>query len=200
MIELNKPQKPLPVRIFRSIWSFFFPYYHIRKAHPRASILRMKELCMQKANPHAIVAIEIGTHEGVNAMHMLKELDIKTLYCIDPYEDYSEYGYKYGGLSESEKKAHKLLDKYEYKILWIKKYSADAINDVPMADFIYIDGNHDYEYVKQDIEMYWKKVKPGGILAGHDIDFGKIYKAVSEFTVENNLECEVSYQDWIIRK
>jgi len=35
-------------------------------------------------------------------------------------------------------------------------------------DFIFIDGNHTYDYVKSDINNWYPKVKPGGILMGHD--------------------------------
>ena len=36
-------------------------------------------------------------------------------------------------------------------------------------DFIFIDGDHSYEGVKQDYEMYSKFIRPGGIIAFHDI-------------------------------
>ena len=35
-------------------------------------------------------------------------------------------------------------------------------------DFIYIDGNHQYDFVKKDLEDYVPKVKVGGVIAGHD--------------------------------
>jgi predicted O-methyltransferase YrrM len=38
-------------------------------------------------------------------------------------------------------------------------------------DALFIDGNHSYEYVKKDFENYSKKVKPGGIIAFHDVNF-----------------------------
>lgn len=38
-------------------------------------------------------------------------------------------------------------------------------------DAVFIDGNHSYEYVKQDLENYSKKVKSGGIIALHDANF-----------------------------
>lgn len=38
-------------------------------------------------------------------------------------------------------------------------------------DAVFIDGNHSYEYVKKDLENYWPKVKPGGIVALHDVNF-----------------------------
>lgn len=38
-------------------------------------------------------------------------------------------------------------------------------------DAVFIDGNHSYEYVKQDLENYYKKVKKGGVVAMHDANF-----------------------------
>jgi hypothetical protein len=35
-------------------------------------------------------------------------------------------------------------------------------------DFVYIDANHAYDFVKQDIELWYPKVKKGGYLWGHD--------------------------------
>lgn len=44
-----------------------------------------------------------------------------------------------------------------------------AINET--YDALFIDGNHSYEYVKKDFENYRHKVKPGGIIAFHDVNF-----------------------------
>jgi hypothetical protein len=62
-------------------------------------------------------------------------------------------------------------------------------------DWIYLDTSHDYESVKQDLELWWPKIRPGGTLAGHDILFpGKntswgpqVQRAVFEFAVTHNL-------------
>lgn len=35
-------------------------------------------------------------------------------------------------------------------------------------DFVYIDGNHAYDWVKQDIQLWWPKLKKNGLLMGHD--------------------------------
>jgi hypothetical protein len=61
-------------------------------------------------------------------------------------------------------------------------------------DFVYIDARHDYESVKEDLNAWFGKVKPGGIFAGHDYvdgmlpqgDFG-VKSAVDEFFAERNL-------------
>lgn len=41
--------------------------------------------------------------------------------------------------------------------------------DGRLIDFLFIDGDHNYAGVKQDWEMYRELVKPGGIVAFHDI-------------------------------
>lgn len=35
-------------------------------------------------------------------------------------------------------------------------------------DYVYIDGNHDYDHVTHDLNVWWPKLKQGGLLAGHD--------------------------------
>ena len=44
---------------------------------------------------------------------------------------------------------------------------SDIFSDESL-DFVYIDANHAYDFVKQDIELWWPKVKKGGWLCGHD--------------------------------
>jgi predicted O-methyltransferase YrrM len=46
----------------------------------------------------------------------------------------------------------------------------DAISDFEDSslDFVYIDANHTYEAATEDIREWSKKVRPGGIVAGHD--------------------------------
>ena len=61
-------------------------------------------------------------------------------------------------------------------------------------DWIYIDGNHSYEFVKEDLNNWWPKIKPGGFMCGDDYIDGKyqvenlnfgIIPAVDEFREKN---------------
>ena len=133
-----------------------------------------------------LVGVEIGVDRGGNAESILKNLDIKTLYLIDPYYFYNEMRNLGCHTSEEqniecETEAKKRLLPYEDKIVWIRDTSENAIDKIPDdVDFVYIDGNHRYEYVKKDIELYSKKVKNGGLIAGHDYDYIDTKKAVDE--------------------
>lgn len=47
--------------------------------------------------------------------------------------------------------------------------SENAVNDIPNdIDFLYIDGNHQYEYVLQDLTLYYPKVKKNCYIIGDD--------------------------------
>ena len=158
-----------------------------------------------KNNP--VSGIEIGTFEGANANSILKELNIKKIYLIDPYIEYEDYiksekVQTQKCLSIAERNARKRLKKNFNKVIWVRKFSDDAIKDTPnVVDFIYIDGNHEYEYVIKDMENYWPKIKKGGILAGHDItNFTGVAKAFVEFCYKKKLKPYISRTDWWVIK
>jgi hypothetical protein len=54
-------------------------------------------------------------------------------------------------------------------------------------DFVYLDGNHTYDFVKQDLNAWYNKVKVGGILAGHDYPLKSVKQAVDEFCKDKKL-------------
>ena len=68
------------------------------------------------------------------------------------------------------KVAKKVLKKYGNKVKFIRAFSEKAAKLIEdnSLDFAYIDGNHQYEFVKKDIELYYPKVKKGGIVGGDD--------------------------------
>jgi predicted O-methyltransferase YrrM len=168
----------------------------IRRTRPRPSILAAKKLFHEP-----ITIIEIGTYEGDNAVDILKNLRVRKLYCIDPYAKYAEYGKDpvANKLKQAERKARKRLNGATF----IREYSEEAAKHIldSSADFVYIDGNHEYEYVKQDIEAYWRKLKPGGMMAGHDIEgWAGVVRAVTEFSVKNRLQLNIKTPDWWVLK
>jgi len=157
----------------------------------------------ERENDNELVVVEIGTELGYNALSILTELNVKKIYLIDPYEDYVMDG-EVQKIGDAQKKhAMKVLSDYRDRIVLIRKYSQDAIGDIPDdVDFIYVDGNHDESSVKKDIELYYSKLKRNGVLAGHDFyaDCVGLCKAVMEFSEKNKLKLYGKDADWWIVK
>jgi len=146
-----------------------------------------------------LIGAEIGVEYGLNAKTMLKYISIEKLYLIDPYYDNQD---NISG-DERYKKTKKYLAKYSNKIKFIRKTSEQALDDIPIElDFVYIDGAHNYNAIKKDIELYYKKVKKGGIIGGHDFWASEIgvCKAALEFAENNNLKLYGKLTDWWIIK
>jgi hypothetical protein len=146
-----------------------------------------------------LTGVEIGVAFGENAKNILKTLNMKRLYLIDPYIPYEDAGDYYLKGFEIVKKELAVLP----NVTFIHKTSDDAVNDVPCdIDFCYIDGNHSYDYVKRDIENYYPKIKNGGVIGGHD--FSTIWlgvcRAVIEFAAKRRLKLYGRRDDWWVIK
>jgi predicted O-methyltransferase YrrM len=56
---------------------------------------------------------------------------------------------------------------------------AEKVKDNSL-DFVFIDADHRYEAVKADICAWTPKLKPGGLLSGHDIHYSSVHRAVEK--------------------
>jgi predicted O-methyltransferase YrrM len=140
------------------------------------------ELLKDKEN---LVGAEIGVSCGYNAFNMLSELDIKKLYLIDSYTAYQNFTQE--KLNEHKEEAHTLLSKFDDKIVWIEQPSKQAVSSIKdnTLDFIYIDGDHNYLAVINDIDYYYQKLKVGGLFAGDNFEVNDVRLAVLEFYTFN---------------
>ena len=176
----------------------------LRRTLPRPATLFARSYF--KNQPLKVV--EIGTFEGANASSMLKNLNIHTLNCVDPYMVYEQYRSdgSFERVKALRKRSHSIINslssRTNARVVWIEEFSDKAAPNFlkESMDFIYIDGNYTYSYVKKDIELYFSKVKNGGIIAGHDIEFEEVGRAVMEFAVKKNLKVYIKSPDWIIVK
>ena len=117
--------------------------------------------------------VEIGTEQGLYAETLCKANPNLHLYCVDPWRVYdNNLGY-HPAITQQQvdsfyKEAVEKLRPYNTTI--IKKMSAEAVVQFAdnSLDFVYIDGNHRLEYVVNDLVEWTKKVRPGGIVSGHD--------------------------------
>lgn len=143
------------------------------------------------------IGAEIGVERGYFSERICKQSPGVVLFCVDPWEAYSDYRdhERQSKLNLFYRKAKWRLRHYDCH--FIKKFSSEAVKEFEdnTLDFVYIDANHGYNYVMQDIELWIKKVKPGGIVAGHDFidrpERGKTYKvkeAVLDFVEKNGIK------------
>jgi hypothetical protein len=149
-----------------------------------------------------LVGAEIGVWRGDNALDILQTLDVKTLFLIDPYLPYIDNDGLRVPLPDL-KVAKRRLSRFADKIEWVLKSSSEAANLLPSSlDFVYIDGNHSYDFVKDDVEVYFPKLVQGGVLGGHDFssDYQGVMLAVTDFVKERQTKLFIDPPDWWIVK
>jgi hypothetical protein len=134
--------------------------------------------------------VEVGSWKGRSAAFMAVEIHNSgksiRFDCVDPWNDLDPHP-----LIQNDPwvQSGKLYDKFLFNIDKVKHIItakrgesisiANEYNDKSL-DFVFIDGDHRYECVKADIEAWLPKVKPGGILAGHDYGWNDVTRAVQE--------------------
>lgn len=134
--------------------------------------------------------VEIGVFRGRSSQQFKALFPEAVLYLIDPWLLYDEYlSQEAGPISknapdyESAYQTVCRLFENDPQVKILRKSSLEALTDVPdCIDLVFIDGNHDYAHVKQDIQHWSAKVRPGGIISGHDYNdlFPGVVQAVDE--------------------
>ena len=120
--------------------------------------------------------IEIGSFQGVSSRTIA--LHCQSLYCVDPWE--------WEGVLQSEEIFDSYLPYYP-NIHKIKSRSVDAAKlfQNNSIDLIYIDGDHSYQSVTQDISIWINKVKKNGYISGHDNYIDDVRMAVTDYFGDN---------------
>ena len=114
--------------------------------------------------------VEVGVEKGLYTEVLCKYNPGAKVVGVDPYLAYRGYRdhvnqKKLDGFLEKTKER---LSSYNCHI--IKAFSMDAVKGFgdESLDAVYIDANHSFRYVAEDIYEWSKKVRKGGIVAGHD--------------------------------
>lgn len=133
--------------------------------------------------------VEIGVQNGRYSKVLCDANPGVEFYGIDPWEDYSEFAIRCDQeqYNAGYENAKALLPE---NCTLIRKKSMDAVHDFADGyfDFVYIDGNHEFYSVAQDIFWWLRKIRSGGIIAGHDYrryypkSFIHVYQVVNAYT------------------
>lgn len=143
--------------------------------------------------PKNAVCVEMGVDEGLFSQRILRFSNPQKLYLVDVWATDRFNEEKYQGVVKRFKSE---IDAGQVEIL--RATSVEAANkfDDASLDWIYIDTDHSYETTKKELYAYAKKVKPGGLIAGHDYCVGNwvssykygVIEAVHEFCVAEDWE------------
>jgi hypothetical protein len=116
---------------------------------------------------------EIGSLSGIFAKDIMQKWK-GDLILVDPWRKFSDEDYK-DSCNEIDHQQTLIdclnnLKSYEERIHPFKTTSEFAANMIKneSLDFVYIDANHKYDAVKKDLELWYPKVRKGGVFAGHD--------------------------------
>jgi len=97
----------------------------------------------------------------------------------------------------SKEAVEDLLKKYKNNITLIKGNSNLVLKKIDMSkiDFVFLDGGHAYETVKNDLECCLDVVNSNGTVLCDDYDLGaqapEVKRAIDEFVQKNNFKCEI---------
>lgn len=138
--------------------------------------------------------VEVGVQQGEFSETILRYWRGMHLISVDPWlEDVPE---RYVDIANVPQSRHDELHELtrarlapfgERSTIW-RMTSLEAAPRIPRhsLDFVYIDARHDYAAVLEDIDAWFDKVRPGGIVAGHDYIDGSF--AAGEFGVKRAVD------------
>ena len=144
--------------------------------------------------PRGGVGAEIGVAEGNYSAAILEAASPRELHLIDPWSHLEEGSDLLGGSEllsgvtdarargdtfaappvnfEGDRLFASVAARFQGdpRVRLHRQYSYRAAPGFADGafDFVYVDGNHHYEFVLRDLEDYAAKLKPGGLLFGHD--------------------------------
>ncbi|WP_298837147.1 glycosyltransferase family 2 protein [uncultured Roseobacter sp.] len=147
----------------------------LRLRAPKRHLNRLKLL---REMPKSGRCAEIGVWNGGFSAAILDETTPAELVLIDPWDllsdqssdemthgRHSDHGYM-RSMYDNVSAAYSNLENVTIR----RGFSAEVLAQYPDGyfDWVYIDGNHLYDFVRTDVAMCFRKVRPGGTIAGDD--------------------------------
>ena len=128
--------------------------------------------------------VEVGVERGWNAINILKDYK-GILICVDIWED-----------PEIEAEFEENTKEYKDRIIKVKldSFKANHLFSDNFFDFIHIDANHEYNYVRKDYHTWQLKIRQNGIISFHD--YGDNEFGVKKFVDELNKDIKVTTDDF----
>jgi hypothetical protein len=125
------------------------------------------------------VGVEIGVERGLYTEVLCRMNPESKVYAVDAWECYPDYRdhVSQETLDEFYEYAARRVSQYNCEL--IKGFSMDIVQqfDDESLDWVYIDANHEFLPVANDIFYWAKKIRKGGIVSGHDYRKNKVLES-----------------------
>ena len=130
--------------------------------------------------------VEVGVDEGVYSDYLLTWWKGSKLISVDawiemPADEYTDTcNTSQGSMEEKYQQTRALLARHGERSEVRRALSTDAAAQIAprSLDFVYLDARHDFDGVTEDLHAWFEKVKPGGVMAGHDYNDGVFVEGV----------------------
>ena len=152
---------------------------------------------------------EIGVEKGKNAQTMFEIIPNHKLFGVEPYKLHPQASFAYHAAirnwndqyqNHCKRQCLKRMKGRNFELF--EGFSEDAVNKVEdnSLDFVYLDGDHSYDFVMQDMIIWGRKIRKGGIISGHDYYYdkspsarrAKVTQAINDYTRVHNIEFYVT--------
>lgn len=179
-----------------------------------AADTRAREI-LERLPDGPVEGAEIGVFAGDLSERLLAARPDVTLHLVDSWGDYeptlAESGDYHASLSDTQQESYfrrtrERVSAFNGRAPIHRSKSVDAAQQIKAPlDFVFIDADHSYEGCRADIEAWSKKVRPGGLLSGHDYDnveYPKwgVKRAVDEYVAANKLKLDLGDNfTWFVR-
>ena len=148
-----------------------------------------------------LVGLELGVSKSDSFMTILDNCaNVQTLYGVDNYQPFFNHHtgqavteYEIEMIKAESFNKHK-FSQHSDKIKFLEMTSEQAVNQIAdqSLDFIFIDADHSFDAVMLDLEIWYPKIKTGGLVAGHDYHTEPVSTAVNMFRSTNNIASPMS--------
>ena len=147
-----------------------------------------------------IRCVEVGVGRGDNAIAMLSSIPHAKFYLVDSY-DVNNSTFQFGRIFTLEERSEfindlkKNLEPFKDRAKLLILDSAEAAKRFPddYFDFVYIDGQHEYISVLNDLKSWFPKIKRGGLISGHDYGCAGVNRALEEYFIDGVIN---EAEDW----
>lgn len=132
---------------------------------------------------------ELGVWKGRTFLHCLVHCPKATIIAVDEWQKRPERAGVEGGqtyqdwdMAGLERHVRECSKPFGDRAIILKMSTAGAAQQIPdgSLDLIFIDADHSEEGVRADIRNWRNKVRSGGVIAGHDIDWPTVKRVVEE--------------------